>query len=295
LFNSGFEASTVSSPVVQNDCYSTGCWQRIMGTDASTGYSWPFNVWGSGANGGISQLHADVPVDATSIRDYAFNQIVTLTGHKGLSTKALYRLVTQSGCCGQEPQSGATQNALQILPASEQGDLYISYWQKFQPGMADLMQVGLQGTGWNWRDLFAWKTAGDYRIVVQVRRDPFINGGNLFWAIVGDNEANGGLPYQKFWELDNTSVPVPVGEWFKFEVFWHRSAGSDGRVWVAINGQMIGDHGGSNMGVNNAQIDRIFLNNVYSSTAYPIYQWIDDLQIWSGFPPVCTDSPCAPH
>jgi hypothetical protein len=25
--------------------------------------------------------------------------------------------------------------------------------------------------------------------------------------------------------------------------------------------------------------------NLYSGSAYPIYQWVDDLQIWDGFPP----------
>ena len=112
----------------------------------------------------------------------------------------------------------------------------------------------------------------------------------LSWEIVGDNEANGGMPYQRFWDVYNTTVPVPVGEWFKFEVFWHRSSGSDGRVWMAVNGQVIVDHYGSNMGVNNASINRIMMPNLYSSTSYPIYQWVDDVQIWDGFP-----SDAAPH
>jgi len=76
----------------------------------------------------------------------------------------------------------------------------------------------------------------------------------------------------------------------KFEVFWHRSSAADGRVWMAVNGQVIVDHYGSNMGPNNAPINRIFMPNLYGSTAFPIYQWIDDLQIWDSFPP-----DAAPH
>jgi len=39
------------------------------------------------------------------------------------------------------------------------------------------------------------------------------------------------------------------------------------------------------VGVNNASINRIMLSTLYCSTAYPIYQWIDDVVLWDGFPP----------
>jgi hypothetical protein len=146
------------------------------------------------------------------------------------------------------------------------------------------MQVGQAGTGWNWRVVFEWKTAGDYRVIAMIRRDPYINGGNLYWHIVGDNEANGGLQYQRFWEVYSLAA-VPIGEWIKFEVFWHRSSGNDGRVWMAVNGQVIADHYGPNMGIYNAPINRIMMPNLYSSTSYPIYQWVDDVEIWDSFPP----------
>ncbi len=36
--------------------------------------------------------------------------------------------------------------------------------------------------------------------------------------------------------------------------------------------------------------------NLYSDTPYPIYQWIDDVEIWDGFPPVTGNNPpYAPH
>jgi len=80
------------------------------------------------------------------------------------------------------------------------------------------------------------------------------------------------------------------------EVFWHRSVGADGRVWVAVNGQVLADHRGPNMGVNNAAINRIFTSLVYSGSPYPIYQWTGDLEIWDGFPPVVGNNPpYAPH
>jgi len=55
-----------------------------------------------------------------------------------------------------------------------------------------------------------------------------------------------------------------------------------------------------NRGVNNAPINRIMVDQLYSGTAYPIYQWHDDLQIWSAFPSASSgdawyDPPYAPH
>ncbi len=287
LFSSGFEGTTAL--LAPSDFYGTGAWQGLVGIDSSTGFTWPPIIWGGGAT--HFQMIADTSVDATTIDNYMVNQIQTVTGRDGTPTRALYSEIKQSGCCGTSPQGGGpTQDPFMIQPLGETSDLYISYWLKHQPDLADLMQVGQVGTGWNWHVVFEWKTAGDYRVICMIRRDPYFNGGNLYWNIVGDNEANGGLPYQMFWESNNTQVPVPAGQWIKFEVFWHRSSGNDGRVWMAANGQVLVDHYGPNMGVNNASINRIMMPNLYSSTAYPIFQWVDDMQIWDGFPP-----DAAPH
>ncbi len=283
LFSSGFEGSTALS--APSDCYVTGCWQNILGIDSLTGFAWPPNVWGGGTT--RLQLIADAPVDATTVGNYMFNQVQTVTGHNGTPTRALYQQMSQSGCCGTNPQGGhPAQDALTLQPVSEIGDLYISYWLKYQSNLAQSLIPP------NWRLLFEWKTSSDYRVIVSaVTWGLDANGVNvpLSWEIIGDNAA-GSLPYQRFWDVYNTTVPVPVGEWFKFEVFWHRSSGSDGRVWMAVNGQVIVDHSGPNMGVNNAPIDRIMMPNLYSGGAYPIYQWVDDVQIWDGFPP-----DAAPH
>src|SRR6185437_17151193 len=99
-----------------------------------------------------------------------------------------------------------------------------------------------------------------------------------------DNDANGGYPKQEFWRAQNSNIPIPVGEWFKLEVFWHRAKDSTGRVWYAVNGQVIDDHHGTTIGVNNDPVGRIMINQVYSGTTYPIYQWTDDIQIWQGWP-----------
>jgi len=129
--------------------------------------------------------------------------------------------------------------------------------------------------------VFEWKTTGDYRISAQL-----VNYGQTtpYWEIRADNVANGGLAYEAFWRIRNKTVRVPIGEWFKFEVFWHRSKGADGRVWMAVNGQKLIDKFGPNYGVNNNPIDRIFLMQLYSAASYPLSQWTDDIQIWKTFP-----------
>lgn len=293
LFRSGFEANVTAEPVVPTNCWGSGCWQVIDGIDTSSGFAWPPAVWGGR---GYVQLLADIQVDAATIGRYLFDQIMTVTGHKGSPTRVLYAQATQSGCCGGDPQGwGATSSNLVIFPAAEAGDMYLSYWLKLQP---DLWQ---QLTPQNWRFVFSWKTAGDYRTILNVASWGNSDGNVApYWQVIGDNNANGGLPYEEFWHVDNKTVPVPIGKWFKLEVFWHRSSGADGRIWMAVDGQVICDHLGPNMGVDNDPINRIFVSGIYGGGPYPMYQWLDDLQIWDGFPAAASgdawyDPPYAPH
>lgn len=182
LFKSGYEDSTTLS--LPYGCWGPttgGCWQDITGTDSTTGFAWPPNVWGGS---GTLQLLADAPVNTTTVHDYLFNQIVRVTGRTGAQTKALYSQVTQSGCCGQDPQTGASQNSFQLHPAFEGGDLFIRYWVKLQPDLAQ--QLSPQ----NWRVLFTWKTGtpgandGDYRVEVNI-----VSWGNVapYWLVRGSS------------------------------------------------------------------------------------------------------------
>ena len=187
-----------------------------------------------------------------------------------------------------------------LQPASEQGNMYVSFWIKLQPDLLQRMTAPGVG-GQTWRALFEWKTAGDYRMVAYLASwkdgcGGIKPNGALYWLIRGDNEANGGLPFQEFWRVENCSKAVPVDQWFKVEAFWHRSTGADGRVWMAINGQVIVDRYGPNKGIWNAPINRIFLSLTYSDHAVSQYQWMDDLEIWDGFPPANGNNPpYAPH
>jgi hypothetical protein len=161
---------------------------------------------------------------------------------------------------------------------------------------------GISGGG-TWRGIFAFKTGGqrpdgapadngDYRIEVYVFT---YGGGKPYWGVIGDNNAGGNAPRRNGFSVENRSVPVPAGEWFKFEILWRRSAGDDGLVWVAIDGQTIARHEGPNLGAREMPVNRIMAPLLYSGSSMPIYQWVDDLEIWNGFPPAGSNTPYAPH
>ena len=283
LFSSGFESSTVLN--APSNFYGTGAHQTFVGTDGTTGFTWPGNIWG----GSIDFLMiTGVTVNASTLGNYMVNRIETVTGHNGNPTQSPLQRTQAEG-------RRRTQDVLMLQPAREEGDMYISFWLKLQPDLLAKM------TPQTWSSIFEWKTGGDYRTILYVASwEDGCRGvkpnGPLFWQLRGDNEANGGLPYQEFWKVDNCSHAVPVGQWFKLEVFWHRSHQSDGRTWVAVNGTVIFDHYGANYGVNNATVNRIMLPNLYSDpSSWPIYHWVDDVEIWNGFPPVGNNPPYAPH
>jgi len=275
LFKSGFEGVTALGSLLM---YGNGAWQDITGTDSQTGFTWPPKIWGG--TGSRMQLIAGdgLALTASTLTGYMYNQLQTVTGRSGASTRALYSHI-QHSIDGSLVNWNSTQNDFVVFPGTNQGDLYVSYWLKFQPDLLQRMTAG----SWAGRVVSDWKTAGDYRIIFNVYGDGA--NGRLYWHLQGDNVANGGLTKQVFWQLTNTTIPVPVDRWFRVEMFVHRSGGGDGRVWVAVDGQKLFDRYGSNLGVNGLSWNRImpFLN--YSSgQQLPAYQWVDDFELWDGFP-----------
>jgi hypothetical protein len=284
LFSSGFEsATTLDTPI----SYGNGARQYLSGTDSTTGFNWTNKVWG----GDFSfNLIVNRPINGTPLSFYMHNEIQNVTGHDGKPTQALYMEITNQG-------GSFIQDELTLEPPSEQGDMYVSFWLKLQP---DLLTSVM--TPQNWFMVFEWKTGGptteDYRMKAEI--DSWGDGcggvkpnGPMFWRVTADNNYTNG--YQEYWHVDNCGYAIPVDQWFKFEVFWHRSHSSDGRFWMAVDGHIICDRYEANYGVSNDPIDRIFLPNLYTNGPYPVYWWVDNLQIWDGFPPVGNNPPYAPH
>ena len=302
LFGSGFEGAIQLLPLL--DCWGTCCWQDIVGLDSITNFDWPSNI----GNGIGKFLMLSDPSNTTPLTmgDYMFNRIESTTGPRGSQSKVLYQEISKNGT---EPMGTApVQNEFQFLPKEDIRDMYVSFWVKLQPDLVEKMTNLPAGPGINnggtWRAFFALKTGsqkpdggpandGDYRVETYIMT---YGGSQPYWAVLGDNNAGGGAPRVNSWNVENRQVPVPVGRWFKFEIFWHRSSGDDGRVWMAADGEVIADRYGPNMGAWDMPINRIMAPMLYSGSRMPIYQWIDDIEVWDGFPPASGDNqPYAAH
>jgi hypothetical protein len=266
LFKSGFENGvSLSAPT---DCGPISCYQYLGGSDVA-GYSWPIDVWNA-SHSGIHMI-AGVSTTPSQITGYVRNEIQTVTGHTGASTRALFQSIVQMG--------QSTQNYYRInLNGNEPSDhLYIRYWMKQQVDL--YITMGIHA----WRSFFWIKTKCDYRIESYIYTN---SSGQEFWFTHGDNNYCGA--YQQFWYDQDTTVPVPQGAWFPVEIYWKRSSGADGRFWTAINGRVVFDRQGS-MRLSDPLLF-IAPFGVYTAGGFPAYQWVDDIEIWDDFP--CDAPPC---
>jgi Carbohydrate binding module (family 6) len=297
LFRSGYEDNTalVTPPdrcgptnPQPGDTWNT-CRQAIIGKDESTGSTWPPTFVAGDYSfelrpGNLPNGSASNPTPQT-IGTYMFNEPRIVTGPRNTSTRAMYSEISKSATVGTQRQANAvTQMPFLIRPNAgiDVPELYISYWLKLQPDLLDKMT-----NSGDWRVVFEWKTTSERRLKLEA-----IQGfpRKLYWRARLDQLGSNG--YVPIWTepqdppASPTSpafdVPVKVGEWFKVEIYWRRS-GSDLHAWMAIDGTPIVDKFGPYMGTAN-EINRIFVHQLYSATSYPIYQWVDDLQIWSTFP-----------
>ncbi len=254
LFKSGFEDGVyLEEP---NDDTPIGRYQLIKGTDSETGFSWPINVLGANTGG----LHF---VDDDNFQGIE-NEIQSVIGHNGDSTKALYNI--------EHYEVDITQCPYEILDITEgTKDLYIKYWIKLDS--ASLFQSDMYRTFFEWKTKDYGENKG-FRLISYIYTD---NDGIPYWHWQGDKD-----PEHSIWEIDNRTVPIPINKWFLTEFYWHWSEGNDGRALWKINGQIIGDHYGPTTR-NSKPIDFIMLTQIYGD-ANPKYQWIDDIEIWNGIP-----------
>jgi hypothetical protein len=281
LFKSGFESWANLGPV--SGGYSQ--YQYIQGTDSSTGYTWPVKAWSpspllSGLLGVVtSSNYSPAPED---FNNYIQNAIEPVIGPNGNLTYALLQKIAKPS-----PNTCCTQDSFQVAGLrTPLVDSYVRYWIKLNPEL--LSQAQTFGLDF-WRVLWEMKTFTDYRITT------FVYGSSSrlpYFFVHADNNPNGSYPYQEYWAVPNTSVPVPLDQWFSVEFYLHRSTGSDGRFYWAVNGQTVADHYGPNYGVNNENVNALMFSNLYGNSVHlkPAYQWIDDLEVWD-LPP-CSALPC---
>ncbi|MXS84303.1 hypothetical protein, partial [Nitrosomonas oligotropha] len=246
-------------------------------------YSWPVSALGANFSG--VQLITVDPITPSTIGDYISGKIRSVTGPNGEVVNELYQQVKITGGLG---RAGSQAPLLIRRPwtIGDVNDLYITYWFRYQANLETQLDNTVSSA--NWRSQFSLKTGGynntgegDYRMSVTVMKGA---DGKLYWLTKGDNAGGVFSTRVDYWQVENRVVPVPVNKWFKFEVYWHRSSGTDGRFWAAVDGEVIADYRGPNMGDYNLPITRIFVSNAYSGGHVSVNNHITRLEIWDGFP-----------
>ena len=204
-------------------------------------------------------------VNSKNLNHYAENKIEETIGIDNKKTKALHQIIKKK-------EHEWTQVPYLIeTNDKEVKQLYIRYSLKYPKNLSKL--IGKEG----WVVFSEFKTVGDYRLALYVYKDKH---DNLYWYAHGDNVVLDDIPYIEYWERENRDISVPVGEWIDVEIFWKRSKGNDGRVWLSINGKKAIDYHGKTKLKDPIRIIMPYTN--YSSR--PIDQWIDNVEIWDNFP-----------
>jgi len=279
------------------------CWANITGDDQS-GYSWPIKMWGDGDpqldddDGAKLQFISRSPTGV--VTDFVGAAIETRPGHVnmnpdgsgGNNTHVLHQWLIKKG--DHQPQVPYV-----IRPKNtfaQQHDLYMRFWLKYPDALTDYWQMPWQ---FKTSDSHTSDTTDSLRVSLLAtpntsyhwRDCPGATQGRWHWLIQAD-PGNVNTAADVKWQQCNPTAEVPIGKWFKVEVFFHRatSATGTGRVWVAIEGNEILDYTvqgtpqENGMYAAGSRIDRIMLPQNYGGEEWPRDQYVDDLEIWTGFP-----------
>jgi hypothetical protein len=295
-------------PCSTNSLDEITCYARISGKDTS-GYSWPIQMWGNDvdpnkpeATGAALQY---IPhITSGDVKEYLSAAIERQTGHGGTVTHVLHQRIMMPGTSGNEtPQIPFVIHPLNTF--AQQHDLYVRFWLEYPNGLDG---GDPNGTHSWWQMPFQIRTENNtLRLSLFAANTPTHNGedcdqlhnppnnppaGRWHWLIQGDKGkvGSGESPY---WQSCNPTAEVPMGQWFKVEIFFHRAPtlGSSGRVWVAIAGQEVLDYTvpadtiDKGTYASESPIDRIMLPQMYGGDFWPRDQYVDDLEIWNWFPP----------
>jgi hypothetical protein len=150
-FASGFENNTLLSPVPAGNGPS-GVFQSLSGTDTSSGYTWPFNGWNSGAFG----VHIDpANGDTSPYASHFFNSIVSMTGHAGSMTQALHLDIenyAKGSCCAQT-----------MLESNSVSSPVHGYYLRAWVMLPSSLGATIQNNSDAWQSIWAQKTSTSYR------------------------------------------------------------------------------------------------------------------------------------
>jgi hypothetical protein len=254
LFKSSFDESYLTKPERQD---SAIWWQEIQSSKKGE-FNWPISI--GGGEGRFQMI-----VNHENVGAYIENRIVEMKDKYNHPTKALLQEIKKKEYpWTQDPYTVYTED-------KEQKKLYLRYSLRYPKNLSKLL--GRDG----WLTFCEYKTKSDYRLAFYIYSD---KQSNLYWYAHGDNVVLENIPYEEYWYRENKKLSVPTGRWFDVEIFWKRSRGDDGRVWLAIDGKTVIDY----QGVTKLKepIHQMMLFTNYASV--PFKQWVDNIEIWSDFP-----------
>src|SRR5690606_15417671 len=192
---------------------------RLVGTDAVTGYNWERDVPSNRANFFNLVRHPEP-------EKFVRTELVETEDRNGEPTRALHMQVT-----AHDPTlvpGRLNRNEYSIFHP-EYNQAYTRYWMKLQD---NYLEVAPRDDAKSWRMFFELKEpdsgverkyaennrhtgSNNYRISCYIRRKA--DDGTLYWHIRGEAPQ----PFRTIdWEIFNDEVPVPVGRWFQVEVFF---------------------------------------------------------------------------
>jgi hypothetical protein len=276
LFASGFsDGVTISEDLLD-----------INGVDAETGFSWDDTpAWIERTNFYYAvQDDADIP-------EFMDTEIIEVDGPEGTPTRVLH-LVNK----GNDPDKSSTSRAeLSFFGRDGEGDFdegYIRYWTRLQPDLDQVVPDGVEPRLYYLLEskdrapgqTGAGKGHSGIRINIGLTQDPETR--ELYWVATGEQVQ----PIRQIeWQNRNTSVEVPLGEWFLVEAYLRRHP-TDGRVYFAVDGEVVFD---ITVRTQHADEPRSLLFwspfKLYHDESWwgagPTEQWFDDLELWTGLPP----------
>jgi hypothetical protein len=140
------------------------------------------------------------------------------------------------------PHTTRTQNEWNFESTGETFDQgYIRYRVYWHP---DLNLLSQYSGSISWFTIMEWwelhndskdgDGAGQCRWTLSFNKDSG-SGQPLYWALTAEYMQPASAMFDDIWpKQTNSSVPVPIGQWCTFEVFFKWGDASSGRIWVAI-------------------------------------------------------------
>ncbi len=287
LFSSGFEQGvSLSQPVSEGGSSQFKLFsQELQGSDVAN-FDWSDldTMFGADRTYLFELVYLDDHPErpANYYWDYHFEQV---TGWDGNPTRALYM--------GQ-PHEGGHDSYLYLVRGEDAQStpmmetIYFRYRMKWPANLKQIMMdMASYRNGRAWYNPTFYKTPGqhplEHRIEPGIRWVQGENDDKMYWRAAADH---GETPFEQYWQVVNQDVPVPAGQWFTLEIYWYRSTGSDGRYYMAVDGNPVVNFYGRTKHELNVQ--RVGFFGLYG--AEMPQQWVDDFQVWNDIP--CAGLPC---